>query len=912
MMHKFRLLLVKTICLVIGLCIVVIPTLQARASAATYKLLEAIPHAYYNPKCDTNTPTPAASTGATTTATGSSYYILGDSITARAATTYTKAFTDKGSTSTISSRVGRSWTMPGQDDSYNTTTQGTGKEAVAKDAGTVEAPGPLRTAGAIIVALGTNGLNANEIDEVITTLKGINSTAPIYWVNVAIIGNSSVPGYNKQLQARADAGKIKLIDWAGTVDPAPGDGTHDPGNIIEHKDVNAHPTSPDGVNKLVNLVIGTVSKGGATAPAAASSTSCCSTGQQANATATSDGKTTDLSYKDSARNNRDVGATVYMPSSGSSWPLVMFAPGRDVNSKANDPNGIYKRYLTAIAAQGFLVVGANFSDNHSAGAVPSEVEDIKFLITQVQQEAKLQGKIKAEAGVALVGHSDGGMVATLAGYGSNKDPRLTAVISEDGVMGLSDAGPPLLLMVGSNDGDNVGGVKGGYTGSKASYTALTVFNGASHFHYITGAARGDNVTSEDSFHPAVDAVTGAFLKRMLNKDTSDATSLNKVISASYSSQVTLSEKGNDTIVSGGSASPSTTPANPTNTACCAPGSSPASTVSGTDGAAIVWNYLVTTMQLSAPQAAGILGNMEKESSFNPTIVNPRSGAYGIIQWFAGRLTALQNFAQSKGKDKSDINVQLEFMKTELEGSYYKPRVLDPIKATDKVEVSTRVWLENMEVPCSPPGAACDPEFKDRLPRSMKYITLFGSNTGTPSDVTGTNPGVSTGCGGGGAPGEYKNPLRDVQGLKPLRVDEGVDYSADGPVYALGNGTVTLAKAGTSEWPGGNWISYKLTDGPAAGKTVFVAENCDGITLSAGDKVDSSTKLCTMHSSYPFIETGWAVDEAADLAMAHSYYNEADVTAHGVNFDQLMQKLGVPAGTQSKPPTGQLPGDWPKF
>ena len=46
---------------------------------------------------------------------------------------------------------------------------------------------------------------------------------------------------------------------------------------------------------------------------------------------------------------------------------------------------------------------------------------------------------------------------------------------------------------------------------------------------------------------------------------------------------------------------------------------------------------------------------------------------------------------------------------------------------------------------------------------------------------------------------YRNPLRDVSGLNPERIDMGVDFGGSGPVYALGNAVITNA---TGNAPGG--------------------------------------------------------------------------------------------------------------
>lgn len=66
-------------------------------------------------------------------------------------------------------------------------------------------------------------------------------------------------------------------------------------------------------------------------------------------------------------------------------------------------------------------------------------------------------------------------------------------------------------------------------------------------------------------------------------------------------------------------------------------------------------------------AAAILGNIEGESSFNPAATNGTHD--GLCQWGGGRLTGLRTYASSKGKEWTDVQTQLEYMWSELEGNY---------------------------------------------------------------------------------------------------------------------------------------------------------------------------------------------------------------------------------------------------
>ncbi|MHB8296574.1 MAG: hypothetical protein ACYDH5_18570, partial [Acidimicrobiales bacterium] len=161
-------------------------------------------------------------------------------------------------------------------------------------------------------------------------------------------------------------------------------------------------------------------------------------------------------------------------------------------------------------------------------------------------------------------------------------------------------------------------------------------------------------------------------------------------------------------------------------------------------------------------------------------------------------------------------------------------------------------------------------------------------------------------------GGYANPLRAISNLSPERIDQGVDYAGFGPIYAIGNGVVLSTV--NSGWPGGTFIAYRLTSGPAAGLVAYAAEDIYP-QVQVGQTVTSSTALGTMYGGPDGIETGWATSSGSGQAMASSYgqFSGSNTTAFGYNFSMLLQALGAPGGVvQNSPPTGSLPGGWPTW
>ncbi len=162
---------------------------------------------------------------------------------------------------------------------------------------------------------------------------------------------------------------------------------------------------------------------------------------------------------------------------------------------------------------------------------------------------------------------------------------------------------------------------------------------------------------------------------------------------------------------------------------------------------------------------------------------------------------------------------------------------------------------------------------------------------------------------------YENPLRDISGLIPERIDQGVDFGGAGPIFALGDAVITNATAINYGWPGGGWITYQLTDGPAKGLMVFVAEDVRP-TVSVGQHVTSRTVIADMYDGGAGIETGWAMASGltaeSQLAEAGGISGAGPFPTYvGLNFEELLQATGVPAANNRyDSPSGLLPSQYP--
>lgn len=117
----------------------------------------------------------------------------------------------------------------------------------------------------------------------------------------------------------------------------------------------------------------------------------------------------------------------------------------------------------------------------------------------------------------------------------------------------------------------------------------------------------------------------------------------------------------------------------------------------------VWNALINA-GFSEYAAAGALGNIHYESSFNASAVeggyDENTGGIGICQWTntnrgtEGRNTSLKNYATSKGTVWQNEDIQIEFLLTELLGTGDAVGYASKQLMTTTNDRYGRIWYSN--------------------------------------------------------------------------------------------------------------------------------------------------------------------------------------------------------------------------
>jgi membrane protein len=154
---------------------------------------------------------------------------------------------------------------------------------------------------------------------------------------------------------------------------------------------------------------------------------------------------------------------------------------------------------------------------------------------------------------------------------------------------------------------------------------------------------------------------------------------------------------------------------------------------------IIWNKL-QGLGFGDIHTAAIMGNMAIESGFDPAISEiGGGGGFGLCQW-DDRKGNLAEYAQRAGKDPSDLDIQLQFIKYELQGSE-SVAASEFFAETSNIDKATEIFCRKYERP------------------NMAYANLEGRKQAAREILQSKGTGKVTSIAGGkaGASGPTKKP-----------------------------------------------------------------------------------------------------------------------------------------------------------
>jgi tape measure domain-containing protein len=148
--------------------------------------------------------------------------------------------------------------------------------------------------------------------------------------------------------------------------------------------------------------------------------------------------------------------------------------------------------------------------------------------------------------------------------------------------------------------------------------------------------------------------------------------------------------------------------------------------------AFAMHYLMTEKKQTLEQASGIAGNMQKESSFNPYIVNPDGGAYASMQWTSvgGRKENRKKFAPTTGYVYKDLANDIDFaLDKELKTTHKDAAVA--LKKAKTTQQAVTAWNEEFEI-------SGDSSTGDRLTYGLQSEAVGRQLLAKPPVTTTTN------------------------------------------------------------------------------------------------------------------------------------------------------------------------------
>lgn len=144
----------------------------------------------------------------------------------------------------------------------------------------------------------------------------------------------------------------------------------------------------------------------------------------------------------------------------------------------------------------------------------------------------------------------------------------------------------------------------------------------------------------------------------------------------------------------------------------------------------IWSYF-KNKGLSDIAVAGIMGNVEIESSFMPDAVN-NIGCSGFVQHCNGRKDNLLKSAQEKGKDWHCLNYQLDYVWNEITETAEK-QVMEPLKAARTPGEAAMTWASVFERPAKD-------EYVGRPEAAEKIYQEYTGHAASPDLASSTSSG----------------------------------------------------------------------------------------------------------------------------------------------------------------------------
>lgn len=255
--------------------------------------------------------------------------------------------------------------------------------------------------------------------------------------------------------------------------------------------------------------------------------------------------------------------------------------------------------------------------------------------------------------------------------------------------------------------------------------------------------------------------------------------------------------------------------------------------------------------MSPHVAAGVLGNIQVETAgtFSPQIDNPNDvgqESFGIVQWRAGRRTAVESYMQSAG-----VNPNAPGFKQQIGGNF-KP-LDDQIKKALAAQVAYLVhenatgesgaWTKVSAMGSAIEVADAFDQYWERsdggarMQRKANANTLYGQFSGNEPSADPAAQKILESHGGGGGNGSTGNAGNTSATADSKSAGCSTGGTSDGAATTAGNGTVSKAATGTCSVPT-KAEPAKKEDAPSNGSSGHQSGTVPQSGGSAGGKNNS--------------------------------------------------------------------------
>jgi hypothetical protein len=313
--------------------------------------------------------------------------------------------------------------------------------------------------------------------------------------------------------------------------------------------------------------------------------------------------------------------------------------------------------------------------------------------------------------------------------------------------------------------------------------------------------------------------------------------------------------------------------------------------------------------ISPTASAGVVGNLEQESS-----LNPQDPGGGLAQWInspgSDRYTAMVLWVTSQGLDPGSMAGQLAYLVYDLSVNYAgllaeMEAAPDPGTAATDFESVYEVCQGVLGPGVVAPGSPCNDAARRQY--AVAALAASGSTTVRVSLSLGATACAATPVIDAAG---YANPYAHTQNVRANRVDMGDDTDGTGEIDSFGQAKITFAETGI----GGGWtcatsvnggVVYELLDGAYAGRFVYVAEDVIP-TVHAGQIVAAGQQIATFPPN-GCDEMGWeapgvgaagsGVVPVAETLPGFSGVQGPQALACGDSMARFLQSVGGPASVR---------------